>query len=117
MSDENSIDPNLGIEINGPGRQYFDNVVMDNIMDAVVELSATVWTIRNRQIILEKVLKDNGIDADALIADHLPDENELAAKSAERDEMVARIFRSFTRRPENAAALDANAPSLREITD
>jgi len=117
MSKEQVIDPNLGIEINGPGRQYFDNVVIDNMMDAVVELSASIWTIRNRQIILEKILKDKGIDAEALIADHVPDDQEMAAKSAERDEMVGRIFRSFLRRPDDQAAQDANAPSLRNITD
>ena len=117
MNETQKVDPNLGFEINGPGRQYFDNVVMDNLMDAMVELSASVWTIRNRQIILEKVLKENGIDAEALIASHVPDEAELASKSSERDEMVARIFRSFLRRPNNDDALDANAPSLREITD
>ena len=86
-------------------------------MDAVVELSASVWTIRNRQIILEKVLKEKGIDAETLIAAHVPDAAELASKSSERDEMVARIFRSFLRRPTDNDALDANAPSLREITD
>ena len=116
MSNEQAIDPKLGIEINGPGRQYFDSVVIDNLMDAVVELSASIWTIRNRQIILEKILKDKGIDAEALIADYIPDEHEMAAKSAERDEMVGRIFRSFLRRPDDQAAQDATAPFLRDIT-
>lgn len=117
MSSENVVDPELGFEINGPGRQYFDSVVIDNVLDAVVELSASVWTIRNRQIILEKILKDQGIDASALIEAHLPDQQELDMKAQEREEMVKRIFRSFLRRPEDQVALDANAPSLREITD
>ena len=84
MSELDNIDPELGFEINGPGRQYFDNVVIDNLMDAVVELSATVWTIRNRQIILENILKTKGIDAEALIEAHKPDDAELAAKASER---------------------------------
>jgi len=117
MSDKPAIDPNMGFEINGPGRQYFESVVIDNLMDAVVELSASIWTIRNRQIVLEKILKDNGIDAEALIEADIPTEAELAHKSMERDELVARVFRSFLRRPDDQAALDANAPSLREITD
>lgn len=117
MSELDKIDPDLGIEIYGPGRQYFDNVVIDNLMDAVVELSASVWTIRNRQIILEKILKSKGIDAESLIAAHIPDEAELSEKSLERDEMVNRIFRSFLRRPDDQVAQDANAPSLRDIKD
>jgi len=117
MSEKPVVNPDLGYEINGPGRQYFDNVVTDNMMDALVELSAALWTVRDRQIVLEKVLTDNGINADALIEAHLPDEAEKAMRAAERDEMVQRIFHSFLRRPDSEAAKDADVPSLREITD
>lgn len=117
MTDKNKINPDLGIEINGPGRQYFDNVVTDNLMDALVELSATIWTVRDRQIVLEKVLKDKGINADELIEAHMASEAELTERAAERDEMVQRIFRSFMRRPNDATALSADDSSLREIKD
>lgn len=117
MSKDEIVNPDLGLEINGPGRQYFESVVTDNMMDALVELSAALWTVRDRQIVLEKVLTDNGIDADKLIEAHLPDEAEKAMRAAEREEMVARIFRSFIRRPNNDTASDADAPSLRDITD
>ena len=117
MADTSQIDPNLGYEINGSGRQYFDNVVTDNLMDALVELSATLWTIRDRQIVLEKVLAENGINAEALIEAHTPSEEELAERAAERDEIVKRVFGAFLRRPDNGVAKDADVPSLREITD
>lgn len=117
MADTSQIDPDLGFEINGSGRQYFDNVITDNLMDALMELSATVWTIRDRQIVLEKVLSDKGIDADSLIEAHTPSETELAERAAERDEMVKRVFGAFLRRPDNGVAKDADVPSLREITD
>lgn len=117
MSDKPIVDPDLGIEINGAGRQYFDNVIIDNLMDAIIEMSATLWTVRDRQIVLEKILEDKGIDAGVLIEAYVPDENDLTARLSERDEMVQRIFRSFVRRPTEAVALDADAPSLREITD
>lgn len=117
MTEKQTLNPDLGYEINGPGRQYFENVVTDNMMDALVELSAALWTVRDRQIVLEKILKDKGIDADVLIEAHLPDGAEKAARAAEREEMVHRIFRSFIRRPNNDAAKDADVHSLREITD
>jgi len=66
MSLDSNIDPDLGHEINGPGRQYFENVITDNLMDAIIELSASLWTIRDRQIVLEKILENNGIDADGV---------------------------------------------------
>ena len=31
MSDKPIVDTDLGIEINGAGRQYFDNVIIDNL--------------------------------------------------------------------------------------
>lgn len=117
MDNTENVDPNLGIEINGPGRQYFDNVVTDNIMDALVELSAVLWTVRDRQIVLEKILADNGIDADALIEAYIPDEAEIADRTEERDEMVQQVFKGFLRRPDNNVAKNVDVPSLREITD
>jgi len=117
MTKKPEVDPELGLEINGPGRQYFDNVIIDNLMDALVEMSATVWTVRDRQIVLEKILLEKGIDANTLIEAHIPGEAELAERAAEREEMVSRIFRSFMRRPNNDTALDADVPSLREIKD
>ena len=53
MTKNRKVDPDLGFEINGPGRQYFDNVMIDNLLDAVVEMSAVLWTVRDRQIVLE----------------------------------------------------------------
>ena len=70
--------PQIGGEINGPGKAYFDHVVTDNIIDALVELSAEVWTTRDRLVILEAVLAERGIDA--------------------RDAFIAQIFASFMRR-------------------
>lgn len=117
MTEKPEIVKDLGYEINGPGRQYFDNVMTDNILDALTEISAVLWTIKDRQIVLEKVLADNDIDADALIEAHMPDQDELASRTVARDEMVQRIFRSFIRRPDNQTAKSANQPSLREIED
>jgi len=117
MTEKQTVNPDLGYEINGPGRQYFDNVVTDNMMDALVEISAALWTVRDRQIVLEKKLIDKGIEAEALIEAHIPDEAEKAMRAAEREEMVQRIFRSFMRNPNSDTTKDADVLSLREITD
>lgn len=118
MSDlKTEIPKELGIEIGGPGRAYFDDVIVDNLFDAVLEVSAAVWTIRDRQIVLEKVLSEKGIDVSADIEAYVPDETSLEERKAERDEMVTRIFKGFMRRPNNATPKSPDAPSLREITD
>lgn len=102
MDDESrktEVPKELGNEIGGNGRVYFDNVVIDNMLDALLELSATVWTHHDRVIVLEKILAAKGIDVSEEIEAHLPDEAEIAARTAERDAFVERIFGAFLRRP------------------
>ncbi|MEM7569640.1 MAG: hypothetical protein AAF337_07590 [Pseudomonadota bacterium] len=95
----------VGDEIDGVGKQYFDNVVIDNLMDAFLELSAEVWTLKDRGIVLETiltdVLKEQGKDADvtALIEAYQPSDEIKAARKAERSKFVASVFASFSRRP------------------
>ena len=89
----------LGEEIGGPGKAYFENVVIDNILDALLELSAAVWTYHDRVNVLEKVLEKHGIAVTDAIEEHLPDEAELAARAEERAKLVERVFGNFVRRP------------------
>jgi hypothetical protein len=88
----------IGTEIDGPGRAYFDTIVTDNIIDAFMELAAEVWTIRDRQHVLETVLAGQGIDAATLIEAHSPTVDELAARKALREAFVARLLAGFLRR-------------------
>jgi hypothetical protein len=93
------VPPILGQEVHGPGRTYFDNVVIDNLLEALLELSAAVWTYHDRVNVLEKVLEKKGMSVSDEIEAHLPDTAELAARSAERAALVDRVFGSFVRRP------------------
>jgi hypothetical protein len=103
MMSDNQVKPEvpqfLGDEIGGRGRTYFDDVVIDNIVDALLELSAAVWTHHDRVIVLEKILAAKGISVTDEIEAHLPDADEIKARTEERDVFVERIFGSFIRRP------------------
>lgn len=96
---ENAIPAELGDEINGRGRVYFENVVFDNILDAVLELSASVWTNHDRVLVLEKILEKKGISVSEEIEAHMPDQAEVAARAAQRDAFVEQVFGAFLRRP------------------
>ena len=89
----------LGEEIGGNGRVYFENVVIDNMLDALLELSAAAWAHHDRVLVLEKVLEAKGIAVSDDIEAHLPGPEELAARAQERDKYVQRIFGAFLRRP------------------
>lgn len=101
MEPQNSTLPEFGEEINGPGVQFFDNVVLDNIWESMLELTAAVWTYRDRMIVLEKVLQDTlGPDKDisALIEAYEPTPEDKKQRESERTELVSTVFRSFSRR-------------------
>jgi hypothetical protein len=89
----------VGREINAPKPIYFDQVVLDNLLEAFLELSAELWTCRDRQFALERVLSQQGQDIARLIEDYQPSEEEMGARKAMRDALVARLFDSFLRRP------------------
>lgn len=102
MNDESKkieVPTELGDEIGGNGRVYFENVVIDNVLDALLELTATVWTHHDRVIVLEKILADKGISVSEEIEKHMPEAEEIAARAAQRDELVERVFGGFLRRP------------------
>lgn len=96
---DNAIPADLGEEIGGKGRVYFDDVVIDNMMDALLELSAAVWTHHDRVLVLEKVLEKNGISVSDAIEAHLPDADEIAARAEAREAFVDQVFGAFLRRP------------------
>ena len=88
----------VGEEIGGSGKAYFDHVVTDNVIDALIELAAEVWTTRDRLMVLEQVLAEQGIDAANLVEAHVPSGTQAAERKAAREAFVAQIFQSFLRR-------------------
>jgi hypothetical protein len=105
----------IGAELEGSGKQFFDNVVLDNILEALLELTAAVWTYRDRAIILEAVLSNVvGKDKDigALIEAYVTSSEEDKARAAERAELVTNVFRSFSRRPVSEKSTSGSGEDL-----
>ncbi|MFA3791201.1 hypothetical protein AB6T38_08780 [Aliiglaciecola sp. SL4] len=100
----NHTDREFGAEVYGQGKTYFDDVAMDNLMEAFLELTAMVWTYRDRNIILEKVLqdiigKDKDINLQYLVEQYRPTAEENAERKKEREQFVNSVFASFSKRP------------------
>lgn len=107
----------LGEEIGGPGRAYFDDVVIDNILDALLELSAAVWTYHDRVNVLETVLAEKGIEVSDAIEAHVPSAEEIARREKERMALVDRVFGAFLRRPTPRGPAPLATPSESGPTD
>lgn len=88
----------FGDEINGAGKQFFDNQVIDNLHESLLELTAAVWTYQDRSILLERVLKDVvGKDIGAMIEAYEPTPEDNAVRAAGRAELVSNVFRRMSR--------------------
>ena len=100
-SQTDSVKREIGAEINSDGKQFFDNVVHDNILEALLELTTMVWTYRDRAIIMEHILQDV-VGSEKNIAEMIeayePGDEVNAQRATERAELVETVFRSFTRR-------------------
>lgn len=91
--------PVIGTEIDGPGPVYFEQPVIDNLLESMMELAAEVWIVRDRQMVLETILASQGIDAAALIEAHVPTADDLARRKTLRDAFVAQLLAGYLRRP------------------
>ncbi|MAI07212.1 MAG: hypothetical protein CBC47_08845 [Alphaproteobacteria bacterium TMED87] len=102
--DKKEVSDLVGKEINSSGKQFFDNVVFDNIIESLVELTAAVWTYKDRSMVLEKVLQSvikDKEDLDLLIENYEPTPEDIDKRKKEREALVANVFKSFSRRPNN----------------
>lgn len=83
------------VEIGGPGRTYFDPPAIDGLMEAVAELAAELWAVKDRQYVMERILAAEGLSD--RIEQWRPGPDEEAERKALREAFVARIFNGFLR--------------------
>jgi hypothetical protein len=83
-------------EIAGPGRTFHETAAIDALMDAVMELSAELWAVKDRQYVLERVIAQEGLSA--AIEQWRPSPEDVAARAAMREAFTARVFYGFLRR-------------------
>lgn len=101
-----SADDRIGVELRGPGRQYFDDVVVDNMLDALLELTASLWVTQDRVYVLERVLENVMADSHArpdlarLIEAWQPSAADQERRRIAREELIASVYRGFARRSE-----------------
>jgi len=79
-----------GFKANNP--QYFDDPAIDQLMDIVLKLGAELWTLRDRQAMLEEMLAEHGeINLEQLDKGR-PSEPLAARLKDEREEFTRRLY-------------------------
>ncbi|WP_420626776.1 hypothetical protein [Candidatus Poriferisodalis sp.] len=95
---------------------FDDEGATDAVLAIVTALAAEVWTLRERQITLEAVLADAGIEVAEAIEAYRPDGDQIAARAVEAAAFAGRVYRVFEEMREEALAGETEDRYL-EIVD
>ena len=71
------------------------NPTLDNLMTAMISVSAQLWTQNRRAKITEALLDRNGSVTTAMIETYVPSPEEEAKWADERDRFIERTFGAF----------------------
>jgi hypothetical protein len=74
-----------------PGR-----TIPDPLHQVVFNLARELWVIKDRQMVLEDVLKSRGIDAAELVDQHQPGPELARQLDEERAQLLERVFQPMT---------------------
>lgn len=79
----------------GRRNQYFEADGVDEIISMVLELTAEVSALRERQYLLERVLEQSGIDAGEGIEHYQRSEEDDSRLAADRDHLIRTVMRNL----------------------
>lgn len=83
----------------GRRRQFFDAEGIDELIGAVLELTAEVSVLRERLFVTERVLERQGLSIGDAIERYTLDDDEREALAAERRRLLQTVLRSFEAPP------------------
>jgi len=74
-----------------PERTILPPASLDLVADAVLALARELWVVRDRQMVLETVLAERGIDVATMIDDFTPNPAFQERLDAERDRLIEAV--------------------------
>ena len=74
------------------GDQAPGKTTVDPLYQVVFNLVRELWVVKDRQLVLEEVLKQTGIDANQLVDGHQPDTAFAKRLDKEREQLLNRVF-------------------------
>ncbi len=88
---------------------FLGNVMIDNLVEAVVALGAEVWTNRQRQKVLEALLEEKGI-TDDMIEAYMPSDEKKQVWLEDRDAFVKRTMHVLAKQADLPLSADWTSP-------
>lgn len=87
----------------GRRNRFFEAEGVDELISMVVELTAEISTLRERMFVTERVLEQHGIEAGVEIEAYELDDGDESSMTAERQRLLATVFRTLETAQLNAA--------------
>jgi hypothetical protein len=86
-----------GIELPAPGTEpaFLGDPVVDQLLEAVIALSAEVWIERDRRMLLESLLEEKGLVARNELEMRVSPAEEKDDRARAREELVHRVLGSL----------------------
>lgn len=91
-------EPEIPRQARGRRNQYFAADGVDEIISMVLELTAEVSALRERQYLLERVLEGNGIDAGAGIEHYQRTADDDGRLADDRERLIRTVLRNLQAR-------------------
>ena len=85
----------LPMEARGARHRFFEAEGVDELVNAVLELTTEVAVLRERQFVTERVLADQGIKLAERIEAYQPTPEESAILESQRQRLLATVLRTF----------------------
>ncbi|MCE4265439.1 hypothetical protein [Rhodococcus globerulus] len=83
--------------------QYLESARLDDLARMVTELTSELWILKDRNMILEKILEDNGVLTGSAVDEYQPDVALSATLLDERRALAERIFGAISPSDERVA--------------
>ncbi len=96
----------------GRRNRFFAADGVDELMSMVLELTAELSVLRERQYATERVLEAHDIDAGAEIENWMPSADDEARMAAERERLLANVMRTLEAEPKSAPDEFASAERI-----
>ena len=93
---------------------FLGSPVVDDLMTAMIALSAETWSIRRRSWITELLMERNGAVTREMVENYQPTPDEMKQMDAERNEFVHRTFGHMNREGDDIIASSSFKPNSRK---
>ena len=83
----------------GRRSRFFDADGVDELMSMVLELTAEVSTLRERQYVLERVLEEHNLPVGQAVESYQPTERDETLMGADRERLLSTVLRTLEAEP------------------